>query len=125
MLPLISCPGVRPIKPTCVYMPFTPPHTWGSGSLGHVYLSNSFVISPPGAALGGNLGGVTSRLLALDGGQLAGRARLDVIIPVAGFSRCADYENGYGATACLNVVEPAELRKYYGVPLPTCIRSLI
>lgn len=50
-----------------------------------------------GAALGGNLGGVTSRLLALDGGQLAGRARLDVIIPVAGFSRCADYENGYGA----------------------------
>ena len=50
------------------------------------------------AALFGNLGGVTSGLLALDGGRLAGRARLDVIIPVAGFKRCADYDNGYGAT---------------------------
>ena len=51
------------------------------------------------AALFGNLGGVTSGLLALDGGRLAGRARLDVIIPVGGFKRCADYENGYGALA--------------------------
>ena len=51
------------------------------------------------AALFGNLGGVTSRLLALDGGRLAGRARLDVIIPVDGFKRCADYDNGYGAPA--------------------------
>ena len=48
------------------------------------------------AALFGNLGGVTSGLLALDGGRLAGRARLDVIIPVGGFKRCADYDNGYG-----------------------------
>ena len=47
----------------------------------------------------GNLGGVTGRLLALDGGRLAGRARLDVIIPVGGFKRCADYENGYGVSA--------------------------
>ncbi len=49
------------------------------------------------AALFGNLGGVTSGLLALDGGQLAGRARLDVIVPVDGFKRCADYDNSYGA----------------------------
>ena len=49
------------------------------------------------AALFGNLGGVTSGLLALDGGRLAGWARLDVIIPVSGFKRCADYDNGYGA----------------------------
>lgn len=47
-------------------------------------------------ALGGNLGGVTSALLALDGGALAARLHLDVIIPVRGFKRCLDLENEYG-----------------------------
>lgn len=48
-------------------------------------------------ALGGNLGGVTSGLLALDGGELAGRLRLDVLVPVRGLKRCYDAANGFGA----------------------------
>ena len=50
-------------------------------------------------ALGGNLGGVTSALLALDGGALAGRLRLDVLVPVRGLKRCVDAANGFGASA--------------------------
>jgi hypothetical protein len=48
------------------------------------------------AALGGNLGGITSFLLGLDQGQLAGQLKLDVLVPVKGFKRCVDYQNGYG-----------------------------
>jgi hypothetical protein len=48
------------------------------------------------AALGGNLGGVTSWLLGLDGGQLAAQLHADVLIPVLGYKRCLDAENGYG-----------------------------
>lgn len=57
------------------------------------------------AALGGNLGGSTSALLALDGGAFAGRTRLDIIFPVAEFKRCADYDNGYGAYLCCTRLE--------------------
>lgn len=46
-------------------------------------------------ALVGNLGGVTSGLLGLDGGAFAGDLRLDVIIPVKGFKRCVDYSQGF------------------------------
>ncbi|KAI8475904.1 MAG: thylakoid-anchored PsbP-like protein [Monoraphidium minutum] len=46
-------------------------------------------------ALGGNLGGVTSGLLALDGGAAAGRLRLDVLVPVRGLKRCVDAANGF------------------------------
>ncbi|KAG2437352.1 hypothetical protein HXX76_006007 [Chlamydomonas incerta] len=45
-------------------------------------------LSGLGIALGGNLGGCTSFLLGLDGGQLAGRLRADVLIPVRGIKRC-------------------------------------
>lgn len=48
-----------------------------------------------GIALGGNLGGITSFLLGLDGGKLASTTRLDVLIPVRGYKRCLDYQNGY------------------------------
>ncbi|KIZ00517.1 hypothetical protein MNEG_7443 [Monoraphidium neglectum] len=46
-------------------------------------------------ALGGNLGGVTSFLLSLDGGVLAGRLKLDVLVPVRGLKRCVDAQNGF------------------------------
>ncbi|KAK9918065.1 hypothetical protein WJX75_000898 [Coccomyxa subellipsoidea] len=42
-----------------------------------------------------NFGGSSSALLSLDGGQLAGRLKLDVLIPVAGHKRCLDTQNGY------------------------------
>jgi hypothetical protein len=50
----------------------------------------------PYAVLGGNLFGVSSFLLGLDDGATAGRLRLDVLVPVKGFKRCVDYQNGYG-----------------------------
>lgn len=55
------------------------------------------------AVLGGNLGGVTSQLLALDGGQLAESLRLDTLTPVSRggaqggpYKRCVDGTFGYG-----------------------------
>ncbi|WIA08472.1 hypothetical protein OEZ85_007908 [Tetradesmus obliquus] len=48
-----------------------------------------------GITLGGNLGGVTSWLLGLDGGQLAATLHADVLIPVLGYKRCQDAGNGY------------------------------
>ena len=48
--------------------------------------------------LGGNLGGATSALLALDGGGTARRLRADALFPIAGFRRCLDRQAGYGAT---------------------------
>jgi hypothetical protein len=50
-------------------------------------------------ALVGNFAGVTSNLLALDGGRTARELRLDTLIPVAGFKRCLDSSNGFGARA--------------------------
>lgn len=47
-------------------------------------------------ALGGNLFGVTSFLLGLDGGKTAGSLRLDALVPVDGFKRCFDSQNGFG-----------------------------
>jgi hypothetical protein len=49
--------------------------------------------------LGGNLGGLTSMLLGLDGGHLAGRLHVDVLVPVRGFKRCFDTVNGFGAAS--------------------------
>lgn len=46
-------------------------------------------------ALGGNLFGISSFLLGLDGGKTAGNLRLDALIPVKGFKRCVDLQNGY------------------------------
>ena len=50
------------------------------------------------AVLGGNLGGATSALLALDGGDAARRLRADALFPIAGFRRCLDRQAGYGMT---------------------------
>eukprot|EP00878_Enallax_costatus_P021444 GHUV01022696.1.p2 GENE.GHUV01022696.1~~GHUV01022696.1.p2 ORF type:complete len:175 (+),score=40.34 GHUV01022696.1:1250-1774(+) len=47
------------------------------------------------AALGGNLGGISSGLLGLDGGQFAAQLHLDVLVPVRGFKRCVDAGNGF------------------------------
>lgn len=47
-------------------------------------------------ALGGNLFGVTSFLLGLDEGKTAGNLRLDALVPVDGFKRCYDAQNGFG-----------------------------
>lgn len=47
------------------------------------------------AVLGGNLFGVTSWLLSQDGGVLAERSRLDVLVPVNGLRRCLDRDNGF------------------------------
>lgn len=49
-------------------------------------------------ALGGNLGGITSWLLSLDGGQLAAATRADIVVPVQGFKRCYDAGYGFGET---------------------------
>lgn len=46
-------------------------------------------------ALGGNLFGISSLLLSLDGGKFASNSRLDTIVPVLGYKRCVDYQNGY------------------------------
>lgn len=46
-------------------------------------------------ALGGNLGGISSLLLGLDGGDLAGKLKLDVVVPVNGYKRCFDPEHGF------------------------------
>ena len=46
-------------------------------------------------ALGGNLFGLTSGLLGLDGGATARNLRLDVLFPIKGYKRCVDYQNGY------------------------------
>jgi hypothetical protein len=46
-------------------------------------------------ALVGNLFGVSSALLALDGGRLAADYHLDALIPVNGYKRCVDLQNGY------------------------------
>lgn len=48
------------------------------------------------AALGGNLGGITSWLFSLDGGQLAAALRADIVVPVNGFKRCYDAVYGFG-----------------------------
>eukprot|EP00878_Enallax_costatus_P034339 GHUV01038065.1.p1 GENE.GHUV01038065.1~~GHUV01038065.1.p1 ORF type:complete len:220 (+),score=47.88 GHUV01038065.1:638-1297(+) len=48
-----------------------------------------------GIALGGNLGGISSGLLGLDGGQFAAQLHLDVLVPVRGFKRCVDAGNGF------------------------------
>ncbi len=75
--------------PACVNLAMRAPHT-GCTNL----------TRPPGrhtvalAALGGNLFGVTSWLLGLDGGRLAESSRLDVLVPVGGFRRCLDAQNG-------------------------------
>jgi hypothetical protein len=47
-------------------------------------------------ALGGNLGGITSWLFSLDGGQLAALLRADIVVPVNGFKRCYDAAYGFG-----------------------------
>ncbi|GFR47691.1 hypothetical protein Agub_g9440 [Astrephomene gubernaculifera] len=49
-------------------------------------------------SLGGNLGGVSSWLLGLDGGQLAGRLRADVLVPVRGAKRCVESKHGFEFT---------------------------
>lgn len=57
------------------------------------------------AVLVSNFGGSSSALLSLDGGQLAGRLKLDVLIPVAGHKRCLDTQNGYGTRSnCLGEI---------------------
>jgi hypothetical protein len=44
----------------------------------------------------GNLGGITSWLLSLDGGEVAARSRVDVLIPVNGYKRAYNTRTGYG-----------------------------
>lgn len=48
------------------------------------------------AALGGNLGGITSWLFGLDEGKLAAALRADIVVPVKGFKRCFDAAYGFG-----------------------------
>lgn len=52
-------------------------------------------LSATAIVLGGNLFGVTSWLLSQDGGVLAERSRLDVLVPVNGLRRCLDRDNGF------------------------------
>lgn len=46
-------------------------------------------------ALVGNLGGMSSFLLSLDGGSLAAKSRVDVLIPVNGYKRAYNNRTGY------------------------------
>lgn len=55
-------------------------------------------IAPAGSPSGGNLGGITSGLLGLDGGAAAGASRLDIIFPVGGRKRFADFSGGFEFT---------------------------
>lgn len=55
------------------------------------------------AALIGNLGGLSSFLLSLDGGDLAGKSRVDVLIPVNGYKRAYNKRTGYGQLLKLSV----------------------
>lgn len=52
------------------------------------------VIFGSSIALGGNLFGVTSGLLSLDDGKFAASTGLDILVPVNGFRRARDVENG-------------------------------
>ncbi|GLC42035.1 Thylakoid-anchored PsbP-like protein [Pleodorina starrii] len=70
---------------------------WG-GTLPSTRRAVVGALSGAAIALGGNLGGVTSWLLGLDGGELAGRLRADVLIPVRGAKRCVDYTYGFEFT---------------------------
>jgi hypothetical protein len=63
----------------------------------HSYPPCSVCPRPTCAVLGSNLLGGTSLLLGLDGGRFAAQQRLDVLVPVRGFKRCVDYQNGFGA----------------------------
>ena len=53
------------------------------------------VLSGLGIGLGGNIFGISSFLLGLDDGKNAEALRLDALIPVKGFKRCVDYQNGF------------------------------
>lgn len=48
-----------------------------------------------GIALGGNLFGITSILLAIDGGRIARNTRIDAFVPIKGYKRCVDYQTGF------------------------------
>ncbi|KAK9814060.1 hypothetical protein WJX72_000166 [[Myrmecia] bisecta] len=48
-----------------------------------------------GIVLASNLGGITSGLLGIDGGQTAATLRADTLYPVRGLKRCLDLQNGY------------------------------
>ncbi|EFJ42626.1 hypothetical protein VOLCADRAFT_97286 [Volvox carteri f. nagariensis] len=67
---------------------------WG-GTLPNTRRAVLGAVSGAAIALGGNLGGITSWLLGLDGGSLAGRLRADVLVPVRGAKRCVDYTYGF------------------------------
>lgn len=72
----------------------------------------------PSAALGGNLFGVTSWLLSLDGGQLAESSRLDVLVPVNGYRRCLDAQNGEQPPCCAPQAAPRSVLPLF-IPQPT------
>ncbi len=52
--------------------------------------------APSAAVLVSNLGGVTGLLLGTDGGQLAGKLKVDSIFPVRGLKRCINYQQRFG-----------------------------
>lgn len=76
-----------------------------------------------------NFGGSSSALLSLDGGQLAGRLKLDVLIPVAGHKRCLDTQNGYGVRSnCLGKIHGTTLHIISYISQPTmsmCRKPLV
>lgn len=51
------------------------------------------------AVLISNLGGTTSALLGIGGGDAARRAHLDTLYPIRGYKRCLDSQNSYGEPA--------------------------
>ena len=63
-------------------------------------------------ALGGNLFGITSFLLGIDEGKTAGNLRLDALIPVDGFKRCYDPQNGFGKFLILLIDMDFEVSLY-------------
>lgn len=65
-------------------------------ALHNASLTDVLMWCPVYTALGGNLGGCTSFLLGLDGGNFAHQVKLDVVVPVKGFRRCVDYQYGFG-----------------------------
>ena len=48
------------------------------------------------AVLISNLGGGTGFLLGLDGGQLAGKLKIDSLFPVRNLKRCINYQQRFG-----------------------------
>lgn len=100
--PLVCCPHAAAAPKPDVLSP-TDTIVWG-GKLPSTKRAAMGGMVATAIALGGNLGGITSWLFSLDGGQLAAALRADIVVPVQGFKRCYDAGYGFGEQELAMVV---------------------